>query len=71
MNYQTAKFSYSGEKLGTLETIFVLFMILVVLTSLSIFILFKTKNQLEAAGNHNLKYFIGELYESTKIDNKL
>jgi hypothetical protein len=43
MNYQTAKFSYNGEILAVLETSFVLFMILVVLTSLSIIILFKSK----------------------------
>jgi hypothetical protein len=57
--------------LGILETIFVLFMILVVLKTLSIYILFKTKEQLEAKGNRNLKYFIGELYESTKINTNL
>jgi len=47
MNYQTARFTLNGEKLGVLETFFVLFMILVVLKSLSILILFKTKDQLE------------------------
>jgi hypothetical protein len=45
-------------------------MILIVLPSLSIFIIFKSKKQLEADGNRNLKFFIGELYESTKIENK-
>ena len=57
--------------MGILESIFVLFMILFVLTFLSIYILFKSKNQLEANGNQNLKYFIGEIYMSTKIENKL
>jgi hypothetical protein len=46
-------------------------MILIVLTSLSIFILCKTKKQLEKEGNRNIKSLIGELYESTKIENKL
>jgi len=44
MNYQTLNFSFIGEKLGAIETGFVLFMILIVLKSLSIFILFRTKN---------------------------
>ena len=43
MNYQTLKFNFIGEKLGALETFFVLFMILIVLTSLSVLILFKIK----------------------------
>ena len=47
MNYKTAKFTYNGEKLGVIESIFVLFMILVVLKILSIYILCKTKKQLE------------------------
>lgn len=68
MNYKTAEFTYNGEVLGVLETIFVLTMILVILPILSIFITFKTKDQLE---NKNLKQYIGVLYESTKTDNKL
>ena len=71
MNYQTVSFTYNGEKIGIIETIFVFFMILIVLTSISIFILCKTKKQLEEEGNRNIKSFIGELYESTKIENKL
>ncbi len=43
MNYQTINFSFNGEILGALETVFALFMILVVLKSLSIFIIFKTQ----------------------------
>jgi hypothetical protein len=43
MNYKTAEFTYNGETLGVLETFFVLFMILVVLTSLSVLIIFKSK----------------------------
>ena len=43
MNYKTADFTYNGETLGVLETIFVLFMILVVLTCLSVLIVFKSK----------------------------
>ena len=71
MNYQSAKFTLNGEILGVLETIFVLFMILIVLKVLSIYILFKSKDQLEKRGNKNPKFFIGELYEDTKIESKL
>ncbi len=71
MNFQTAKLTTNGEVLGILEAFFALFMILIVLNSLSIYILFKTKKQLEEKGNRNIKFFIGELYESTKIENKL
>ena len=42
MNYQTANLTLSGEILGVLETVFVLFMIFIVLTCLSVFIIFKT-----------------------------
>ena len=70
MNYQTAEFTFNGEKLGVIQTIFCLFMILIVLTSLSIFILFKSKKDLEK-GEFSIKFFIGEIYESTKIENKL
>jgi hypothetical protein len=45
-------------------------MILVVLTSLSIFILFKSKKELEQE-KLGIKLYIGELYENTKIENKL
>ena len=55
--------------LGVIQTIFCLFMILFVLTSLSIFILFKSKKELEKE-ELVIKYFIGELYDSTKIENK-
>ena len=70
MNYQTLSFSFIGEKLGAIETGFVLFMILIVLKSLSIFILFKTKNQLENKGKKSIKHFIGEIYESIKIESR-
>ena len=69
MNLQTAEFTFNGEKLGVIQTIFCLFMILIVLTSLSIFILFKSKNELEQE-DLGIKYFSGELYDSTKIENK-
>ena len=71
MNYQTINFSTNGEILGALETVFALFMILVVLKSLSIFIIFKTQKQLKKKGKKSIKHYIGELYESTKIENTL
>ena len=55
--------------LGLIQTVFCLFMILVVLTILSIFILFKSKKELEQQ-ELGIKYFIGELYDSTKTENK-
>ena len=66
MNIQTAEFSFIGDKLGLIQTAFVLFMILIVLTSLSIFIIFKTKKELENESKGKIKSYIGELYESTK-----
>lgn len=47
MNILTAEFIYNGEKLGVLQSSFCLFMIIVILPSLSIFILFKSKKDLE------------------------
>ena len=43
MNYLTAKFTLIGEKLGIIESSFILIMVLIVLPILAIFIMFKTK----------------------------
>jgi hypothetical protein len=56
--------------LGALETFFVLFMILIVLKILSFYIIFKKKNVLEKKGKRRIINFIGEIYESTKINNQ-
>lgn len=68
MNLQSAEYSLSGEVLGALETFFVLQMIFITLPFLSIFVLIKSKKYLQ---QRNVKQYIGELYESTKIETKL
>ena len=68
MNLQSAEYSLSGEVLGALQTFFVLQMIFITLPFLSIFVLIKSKKYLQ---QRNVKQYIGELYESTKIETKL
>jgi len=58
----------NGEILGALLAIFCLFLIHVVLTCMSLYILTRTKKALD---DEDFKYFYGEMYENTKYDTKL
>ena len=67
MNLYTAEYRMSGEIYGISHSYFVLSMIFVVCPVISIFVIYKSKNELES---EKLKERIGEMYEGTRINNK-
>ena len=68
LNMQSLQLNLNGEILGALLAIFCLFLIHVVLTCMSLYVLTRTKKNLD---DENFKYFFGEMYENTKYDTKL
>jgi hypothetical protein len=67
MNIFTAEYRSSGEIFGISHSFFVLFMIFGVCPSLSIFVICKSKDELEKV---EIKQRIGDIYDGLKIENK-